>query len=152
ILLLAAIFSLSGNLLGGTTATPRVTYAMAKRGDLPGWFATVNPKFLTPANSIAFLTVFAGLLAISGGFVWLAVVSTLARMLLYPLTILALAFAPARPRLTAFHWATGAAGIAICLWGATQADLKAWLTLGTLVAIGSVLYALASSGRRRALQ
>jgi basic amino acid/polyamine antiporter, APA family len=150
ILFLAAICSLSGNLLGNSASTPRVTFAMAARGDLPQWFAAVNRRFLTPANSIAFLATVVALLAISGSFVWLAVVSTLARMLIYPATIAALPLAPARPRITMFHWLTGAAGIAICLWGATQADAKAWLTLGMLAGSGLLLYLAASIGRTRA--
>ena len=53
IITLAAIFSLAGNLHGNMTATPRVTYAMGERGDLPGWFARVHHRFASPANSIA---------------------------------------------------------------------------------------------------
>ena len=145
----AAICSLFGNLLAGSAATPRITYAMGERGDLPAWFGAVNGRFLSPANSIAFMAVVVAVLAISGSFIWLAVVSTLARMFVYASTIAALPRAPDRPRLTALHWISGAVGIAVCAWAAAQADAKAWVTLGALAAAGLVLYAVAAMLRVR---
>ena len=150
VLTFAAICSLLGNLLAGTAATPRITYAMGERRDLPAWFAVVNERFLTPANSIVFLGVIVALLAISGSFVWLAVVSTLARLIVYIATIAALPLTDNRPKLTLFHWLSGAAGIAICLWGTAQAVQSAWITLAALAAAGLLLYAAASLGLRRA--
>lgn len=148
VLTLTAIASLAGNLHGIMTAVPRVTSAMGERADLPKWFAKVSARFRTPANSIAFLGVFTAILAVSGGFVWLAVVSTLARMFVYAVTIAALARAPQRPRLNLFHWCSGALGIALCAWAAAQADAKAWVTLGLLAGAGIILYLVASLGRR----
>ena len=148
ILTLAAIASLGGNLHGIMTAVPRLTYAMGERRDLPQWFASINVRFATPANSIAFLALITAALAITGSFVWLAVVSTLARMFVYAVTIAALPRAPERPRITTAHRISGAVGIAICVWAAAQADGKTWLTLGALAAAGLVLYLAASFGRR----
>ena len=148
LLTFAAIASLGGNLHGIMTAVPRVTSAMGQRGDLPSWFGSVSERFRTPANSIAFLALACAALAVSGSFVWLAVVSTLARMFVYSVTIAALPRAPRRPRLTAWHWVSGAIGLAVCAWAAAQADSKAWLTLGALAAAGLMLYAIASYGRR----
>jgi amino acid transporter len=122
---------------------------MGERADLPRWFASVSGRFETPANSIAFLALVTAVLTISGSFVWLAVVSTLARMFVYAVTIAALPRAPERPSITALHWASGALGIAICAWAAAQADAKAWLTLGALAGAGLLLYMLASLARRR---
>ncbi|GAA4724727.1 amino acid permease [Sphingomonas lutea] len=147
ILMVAAISSLGGNLHGIMAAVPRVTSAMGERGDLPAWFARVQRKYQTPANSILFFALFAGTLAVSGSFVWLAVVSTLARMIIYAVTIAALPRAPGKPRVTAGHWAIGAAGILVCVWAAAQADAKAWLTLGILSVAGVLLYALATFAR-----
>jgi basic amino acid/polyamine antiporter, APA family len=146
-LTLAAIFSLLGNLLGGSASTPRVTYAMGIRGDLPTWFGRVSRTRNSPANSILFLGAVVAVMAISGSFVWLAVVSTLARLLLYPITIAALPFAPNRPPLKAMHWISGAAGIAICLWGMTQANAGAWVTLLGLGVGGVFLFGIAALGR-----
>lgn len=145
-LTLAAIFSLLGNLLGGSASTPRVTYAMGVRGDLPAWFGRVSPNLNSPANSILFFGAVVAVLAISGSFVWLAVVSTLARLILYPITIAALPFAPNRPTLKATHWISGGAGILICLWGMTQANASAWVTLLALGVAGVILFAVAGLG------
>jgi APA family basic amino acid/polyamine antiporter len=147
ILTLAAIASLGGNLHGIMAAVPRLTSAMGERGDLPGWFGAVSARFETPANSIAFLALVAAVLAVSGSFVWLAVVSTLARMIVYAATIAALPRAPERPRLTVVHWVNGAIGIAVCAWAAAQANVGAWQVLGALAAAGLVLYVLAARGR-----
>jgi amino acid transporter len=147
-LTLAAIASLAGSLHGLMTSTPRVTYALGLRGDVPAWFARVQPRFETPANSIIFFALCSTALAITGSFVWLAVVSTLARMFVYAVTIAALPRAPDRPRITLAHWVSGAMGIAICAWAAAQADARAWITLGALACAGLVLYFLTSLGRR----
>ena len=147
VLTLAAIFSLAGNLHGNMTATPRVTHAMAERGDLPRWFSRVHSGFATPANSIAFMAAVAAALALTGSFVWLAVVSTLARLVVYAATIAALPKAPERPPLAPAHWILGAVGIALCIYAALQASSAAWLTLAALAVAGLLLYALAARGR-----
>ena len=146
-LTLTAMASLAGSLHGIMTSTPRVSYALATRSDLPAWFGRVHSRFETPANSILFFAILAGALAISGSFVWLAVVSTLARMIVYAVTIAAGSRAPGGRRLGAGHWLVGAVGILICAWAAYQADAKAWTTLAALSAIGLLLYAIASRGR-----
>jgi basic amino acid/polyamine antiporter, APA family len=143
ILGLAAIFSLAGNLHSNMAATPRVTYAMAERGELPAWLANVHREFATPAASILFFAAIVAALAISGSFVWLAVISTLARMIVYAVTILALPRAPDRPeRIAASHWMLAAIGVLVCVLVASQADATAWLTFGALSAAGLLLYAL----------
>ena len=141
ILGLAAVFSLAGNLHSNMAATPRVTYAMAERGELPAWLAKVHRVFDTPASSILFFAAFVAALAVSGSFVWLAVISTLARMIVYAATILALPRAPNRPaRVGASHWALAAIGVLVCAIVAAQADGTAWLTLDALSLAGLLLY------------
>ena len=143
ILGLAAVFSLAGNLHSNMAATPRVTYAMAERGELPAWLAKVHRTFDTPASSILFFAALVAGLAISGSFVWLAVISTLARMIVYAATILALPRAPNRPtHIGASHWALAAVGVLVCAIVAAQADGTAWLTLGALSVAGLLLYLL----------
>lgn len=149
IISLTVIASLAGNLHSNLASTPRLTYAMGVRGDLPGWFSRVDPRFETPANSIAFMALLAGAMALSGSFVVLAAVSVLSRLFVYAVTIAALPRAPERPRLTPAHWLGGAVGITVCVWAASRADAKAWLTLGALAAVGLVLYAIAASLRVR---
>ncbi len=150
VLTLAAISSLSGNLHGIMTSTSRVTSALGERGDLPRWFARVHPRFVTPANSIAFLAVFAAVLALVGTYVWLAVISVLARLIVYAVTIAALPRAPERGEVPRWMYFIGAAGIALCIWASTQVGWDSWRTLGLLALAGAALYAFAArSGASR---
>jgi amino acid transporter len=136
-----AIFSTAGNLHSNMAATPRVTFAMAERGELPEWLATVSRRFDTPVASILFFAALVAALAVSGSFVWLAVISTLARMIVYSVTILALPRAPERPRrITRSHWTLAVIGVLICVLVAAQADRAAWLTLAALSAAGLLLF------------
>ncbi len=108
-LTMAALASLAGSLHGIMTSTPRVSYALADARRPAGMVRRGPSAFETPANSILFFAVFAAALAISGSFVWLAVVSTLARMIVYAVTIAALPRAPGKRRLGLRHWLLGAA-------------------------------------------
>lgn len=139
ILTLAALLSLAGNLHGNMTATARVTFGLAERGDLPSWFARVHPRFVTPHTSIAFFAAASAALALIGSYVWLAVISALARLFVYGVTIAALPRIPGR-RAGASSYAMAAAGIALCVWAAAQATADAWRTLGLLAVAGAILF------------
>lgn len=148
VITLAVIASLAGNLHSNLASTPRLTHALGACRDLPDWFGRVHPRLETPANSIAFMALLAGILALSGSFVFLAAVSVLSRLVVYAATIAALPRAPRRPRLSATHWIGGAAGIAVCAWASAQASADAWITLAALSAAGALLYAAAARATR----
>ncbi len=146
---IAAIISVGGNLFASMIATPRITYAMAEEGALPKWFGVVDPRFATPVNSILVVGVVAGALAMTGAFVQLAIMSALARMLIY----LACTGALLKLRRKAPQPAATASGRALrlvapvvtfgfCVWAAGQAKLEAWAVLGIFAAVGAGLYAL----------
>jgi amino acid transporter len=152
LLVAAAVFSLLGNVSGGLTGTSRTSYAMGRDGLLPAWFGRVSPRFATPANSVAFMGALIALLALSGSFVWLAVVSTLARMFVYSISIASLARpAPGmteRPGPT--MWLMILPAIAVCVWAAAQTAWPSWRMLLILVAAGTILYAAARLSARKA--
>lgn len=143
LVLLAAVSSLAGNLHGNLASTPRVSHALAARGDLPAWLAAVHPRLLSPHRSIWLMAGLSAVLALSGGFIWLAVVSTLARMVLYAVTIAAW-LKVERPGVG--EASLGIVGILLCIAVSTQATGTAWLTLAALLLAGLLLYAFA---RRR---
>ncbi len=143
VLTAAVVFSLAGNISGGMTSATRVTYALGRDGLAPAWFARVG-SHATPANSILFMGALIATLALSGSFVWLAIVSTLARMFVYALAIAAL---PRLEGLRPLVLTLAGAGIAVCAWAAAQSSARSWLTLLALVASGLILFFLA---RRRA--
>ena len=125
-----------------------MTFALAREGALPAWFAHVSERFRTPDNSIVFLGALACLLAVTGSFVWLAVASTLARLLVYIASIAAL---PKIRRLAGVGPATGAGAIlarygvpaialGVCIFAIAQSTFESWRLLFVLVALGGVLY------------
>jgi amino acid transporter len=146
----AAIFSLLGNISGGMTGSTRTTYAMGRDGLLPGWFGRVSARYATPANSILFMGGLIALLALSGSFVWLAVMSTLARMIVYALSIAALPKASRGEALRPLMWLMVFAALAVCAWAAWQSDWKAWRALLVLMAAGTVLFIAARVAAQRA--
>ena len=76
-------------------------------------------------------------LALTGRFVWLAVVSTLARMIVYSISIASL---PKKERATPLLWLMIVAAIGVCAWAAFQSAWPAWRMLLILGAVGTLLY------------
>ena len=148
LLTLGAVFSIGGNLQSTFLSAPRMTYALALDGSLPSWFAKVQRRYQTPYISLWIYGVFCLVLALSGSFIWLAVMSTLARLLTYIVCIAAL------PRLektiepveNQFRLPGGllipAIAMILCLWLITYASAQAWLTCLAFMGLGTVLYLL----------
>jgi basic amino acid/polyamine antiporter, APA family len=116
---------------------------------LPARFAVFSPRFATPAFSILFFGLSCLALALSGTFVFLAVVSTLARLASYLGCILAAPrldrqFGAHRgwPRRLLFPLIAGA----LCVGAASQSKAAEWRGLALLSLVGVVLYFIA---RRR---
>jgi amino acid transporter len=147
---LAAVFSIGGNLAGTMIAAPRLIFALGENRLLPAWFGHIHPKYATPDNSILVMGGLAMLMALTGSFVELAVASSLSRMLSYILCIASLPVIRNRAsdemRARAYRIRGGYAiplvGLAICLWLTAQANADNWRTVGLLLAIGFVLYAV----------
>jgi APA family basic amino acid/polyamine antiporter len=147
---LAAVFSIGGNLAGTMIAAPRLIFALGENRLLPAWFAHIHPKYATPDNSILVMGGLALLMALTGSFVELAVASSLSRMLSYILCIASLPLIRNRAsddmKARAYRIRGGYAiplvGLAICLWLTAQANADNWRTVGILLAVGFVLYAV----------
>jgi len=148
ILTLGAVFSISGNLTASMLSAPRMVYAMAHIGSMPGWFGVVHARYRTPANAIIFYAVFSAILALSGKFVWLAAMSTVVRLLVYVGCIATLPVLHRRlgERPGQFRLPGGmlipVLALLPSLWLASHASLKSWLVTGGFVLAGAVLYAL----------
>ena len=138
-----ALASVAGNIGSALTSTPRVTFALAGQGSLPRWFGAVSARFATPANSVLFMGLVVAALAVTGSFVWLAIVSTLARLVVYAVSIAAL---PKAEKPSPVIWAMAAAGLAVCFWAAAQSKWPSWAMLAGALAAGLVLYAFARRG------
>jgi amino acid transporter len=151
VITIAALASIGGNIAGSLTSTPRVTFALAREGLLPRWFGTVSERFHTPANSVLFMGAMGAVLALTGSFLWLAVVSTLARLFVYGTSIAALPrserAAGRSMRAATFILMVG--GLLVCLWAALQSEWASWRMLLILVAAGLALFLLARRQRLR---
>ena len=157
VITLAAVFSIGGNLAGTMIAAPRLIFALAENRLLPAWFGNIHPKYATPDHSILVMGGLAMVMALTGSFVELAVASSLSRMLSYILSIASLPIIRNRAgkamRARAYRIRGGylvpLVGLAICLWLTAQATAQNWRTVGILLAIGFVLYAIERRFQRR---
>ncbi|HEX5791942.1 MAG TPA: APC family permease [Rheinheimera sp.] len=154
LLMLGVVASVAANLLGAIFSTPRASFALAEDGSLPRWFAAVQPRFLTPANSIVFFGALALLLTLYGSFLWLAAATVVSRLLLYGLTCAAVPLL--RPKLAKadsfvlpLGYAIPLLGIAACVWLALQVSWSAILATSLFVLLGTALYFLARHQARR---
>lgn len=147
VLTLGAVFSISGNLTASMLSAPRMLYAMAHIGSMPPWFGVVHPRFHTPANAIGFYALFSIALALSGGFVWLAAISTVVRLLVYVMSIATLPVL--HRRIGEYEGQFRLPGglvipvlaLLVSLWLMTHAPLKSWLVTAAFMAAGAVIYA-----------
>ncbi len=87
---IGALVSVYGYLGAKLLGMPRVTFALAKGGDLPQVFAVVGPRFHTPWFSILFYAAAVWELAMVGNFVWNVTLSVVARLFYYAVVCAAL--------------------------------------------------------------
>ncbi len=78
-----SVVSMTGNNAGQILNGSRMLFALAEHHELPAIFGRIHPRYRTPAYAIVFTSVVAVVLALSGSFVKLAVVSALARLVTY---------------------------------------------------------------------
>jgi basic amino acid/polyamine antiporter, APA family len=78
-----ALLSVYGNLSSQMLNVPRITFALAERGDFPSVFGAVSRKFRTPYVSIVTFAAIMFFLALLGTFQGNAVLSVVARLFTY---------------------------------------------------------------------
>lgn len=145
VLLVAAVFSIMGNLIMTTLGNSRRLLALGERDALPAWFAEIRPGSGVPVNAVLFIGAVAIGLALSGGFVILALLSVAARLVVYLACIAALpqlrrqrgeAISRGETILIAF------AG-ALCLALASRSGAGTWLAMAAAIAAGLLVRSLA---------
>jgi len=80
---IGALFSIYGYLSANMLHTPRLTFALAERGDIPSVFARIHPRFRTPYVSIALYTLFLLAFTLAGNFRWNITLSAIVRLFTY---------------------------------------------------------------------
>jgi amino acid transporter len=146
---LGAIVSVLGNFGASVLSAPRMTYALAREGSLPAWLGRVHARYKTPHASILAYCALGFVLGATGTFQGLAVMSSLARLVGYVVSVATL------PRLRKrFGHAPGAirlpgglaipiVAVVVCLWLIAQVSFEAVWKTGALIAVGAVLYLVA---------
>lgn len=154
LMMAGTVASVGGNLAGALFSTPRVTYALAREGQLPVALGYVSPRFGTPAVSIAVFGVAGFVLAAAGSFVWLAGLSVLTRVLIYIGCIAALPSLRRRSgndpgvlRLPG-GLVIPVTAVGICLALLTQVRAADYLVTGAMLAAGTALWLVASRSSR----
>jgi APA family basic amino acid/polyamine antiporter len=80
---IGSVVSMTGNNAGQVLSGSRMIFALAEQRQLPQFLARIHPDYRTPANAIVFTSAVALVLALSGSFAQIALVSALARLLMY---------------------------------------------------------------------
>ncbi|BFT31484.1 APC family permease [Alteromonas sp. D210916BOD_24] len=147
IMTLTAVTSVAGNLLANMISTSRLTYSMAHEGLITGklgkeTLGKVHPRYATPYISIMILGIFAGVMALSGSFVWLAISSVLARLVVYAICIVVLIKAQGQltTPVNVIKRCVPFIALAVCAWSISQSTTHAWLFLVGELAVGALLY------------
>jgi APA family basic amino acid/polyamine antiporter len=78
-----SVISMTGNNAGQVLSGSRMLFALAEHGELPAFFGRIHPRYRTPANAVLFTSAVAVLLALSGSWAKLAVVSAVTRLVTY---------------------------------------------------------------------
>lgn len=155
IVVLAILASVGGNLLGSMFSTPRITYSLSLDQQLPPIFARVHPTHGTPWFSVLVYGVVAFALAVSGSFVWLAVLSVFVRLLIYLTCIAAMPRVHARSpdndaRITLRGGpAVPILGLLVSVGLLSHVQSESVIATVILLGVGSVLFAIAGVQRRR---
>jgi basic amino acid/polyamine antiporter, APA family len=142
-----ALLSVYGNLSGNILVAPRVTFALAERGDFPSPFALVHKRFRTPYFSISVFALLVWLLALAGSFTWNVTLSAGSRLFYYGVVCAALPVLrrkPARPALFRLPGGTAIAvlGVVICAGLLTRIDYSKSLIVLAAVAVAALNWLL----------
>jgi APA family basic amino acid/polyamine antiporter len=86
LLTLGAVLSTLGNNMGQALSGSRSLFALAEQGDVPRFFASVHPRFRTPAVAIVTTAAASLGLAVSGTFASMAAASAISRLVVYVAT------------------------------------------------------------------
>ncbi len=148
-LLIGAGISIFGVTSGHVLNHPRAVFATARDGKLPRILALVHPRFKTPHISILFCTTLTCLIAMTGAFKTLAIVSSGSVLLLYlgcSLAVLKLRRMNKNPDHKYFVIPGGPvipiASSVLIVWLLSNMTSAEAVGLGSLVAVSSVAYFL----------
>jgi APA family basic amino acid/polyamine antiporter len=144
-----AAVSAFGYVSGDILTTPRVLFAFGRDGLLPRRLGTVNARYHTPAVAIIVHSALTCLLAITGTFRSLVVVSTVSILLVYLATCLASiqlrrrdVRADGPPFIVPGGHVIPVLSCIVVIWMLTSASRTEFLSVGAAIVLASVLYVI----------
>ena len=137
LLLAGAAVSMFGHLGGMTLSVPRVVYALARDGFLPGALARVHPIHRAPQPAIIVQSMVTLALAITSTFEQLAVIANVAALALYSLAIARMEAG------TITDCSVLACGV--IAWLLTGLRIDEWYAFGACVAAAAIIYVVRRS-------
>lgn len=147
LLLIGMIISIFGCLSGDVLNTPRVIFASARDGLLPGILARVHPKHHTPHIAILFYAAADCVLALTGTFKQLAVVASGSILLVYlgvSLAVIALRRRGGPPSADQFRIPGGPivpiCSSAVVVWLLLQMTAREAMGIGALLAVTVLIF------------
>lgn len=141
-----AMISIVGNISNTSLMGPRYLFALARDGYGPSPLAQIHPRFRTPANAIVTQMAIALVLALTGSFVKLAMLSIVARLTTYIGTAAAVPILRRRlgQRSEALRLPGGAlipaAALCVSLVFLASAKLPNLIAAGVALALGGLIY------------
>jgi amino acid transporter len=125
---------------------PRLLFAMAEQGQLPGWLASTHPRFRTPHVAILITAALQLVLAVTGTFLYALTLSTLIRLSYFALTCAALPIlrrrddVPAALFRVAGGWIISSLSVALCLWLLSNGSGREARDVAIAGAVGLLIY------------
>jgi amino acid transporter len=157
LMLLGMVISIFGCLSGDVLNTPRVIFASARDGLLPGVLARVHSRYHTPHVAILLFAAAGGIAALSGTFAQLAVVASGSLLLVYlgvSLSVLVLRHRKGPPSAGQFRIPGGpivpVLSAVVILWLLSQMTASQATGAGALLAITGVTYFARKAFRKSA--
>lgn len=149
-----AVVSIIGNLNAGVLTTSRLPFAMSENGELPATLSNTHRRFRTPHVSILLTSALLLALTLSSSVIYALTLSTIARLLAYAATCLALpvlrrrAGAPPPLFRVPFGIGVAVAALLLCLWLLSQSTGREARDAAIAVAAGLVVYFVFTRLRR----
>lgn len=153
LMLVGAAVSMFGFVSGAILSVPRMLFAFARDGFMPGVVASVHPRFRTPHVAIVVQAVVVIALSVSGTFEQLVIVANAAILVVYAVCCIAVIELRRRNVTQAGGTPFRApvvipvVAIAVIVWLLASLKPAEWGAVGVLVAIAVLLYALTHSSR-----
>jgi amino acid transporter len=148
---IGAVLSTTGTNSATLLVGPRMLYALARGGHLPGALARVHARYRTPYLSVILFAFFAWAVALYSNFAQLAAVSAIARLLYYITTCLAVPVLrrkmPHTPRRFVVPGGIIIPGLAVAMsaWLLTGSSRTQAIVGGGALLLGAVVYFLSRS-------